>query len=218
MADTGTGASGAEPGAEPGAAGTASGGTEKPRAYRTGVDRPGGPDPAGTNGPATLREVARIAEERGFGTSRITLPLGGGDVGCVGIGLAFALLLPGIGLLVGPYGQVATTVGITFLAIAVMLPVVVIRYEKYRDNRVPRLHVFDGGMIITHPTRIDAYAWPQIRVVERVDFIAIGQGGAQRQVHRLQLHEVGGGVLCSMGDANNPVEIVRLALAGGAQS
>ncbi|WP_052488539.1 hypothetical protein [Streptomyces sp. 150FB] len=172
----------------------------------------------GTNSPAALREVARIAEERGFGEARGVHVLGGGDVGCVSVGLALLLLIPGVGILIGPYGTVATTVAIALLAVAVALPFIAFRYEAHRDNRIPRLHVLDGGMIITHPTRITAYAWPQIRVVERVDSVAIGQGGSSQNFYRLQLFEVGGDVLCSMGQAFDTVTIVRLAIAGGART
>jgi hypothetical protein len=178
----------------------------------------GGWDEAGTNGAATLREVARIASERGFGEARIVRVLGGGDVGCTGVGLAFLLLLPGFLLLLGPYGFVARTIGVTLLAIAVALPFAAIGYEKRRDNRIPRLHVFDGGMIIAHPDRIAAYAWPQIRVVERIDRVAIGQGGSQQSVYRLQLLEVDGEALCSLGQTPDAVTTLRLAIAGGART
>ncbi|MFJ1581893.1 hypothetical protein ACIOC1_01005 [Streptomyces sp. NPDC088197] len=185
----------------------------------TDTDTGGGSrDAAGTNGPATLREVARLAQRHGFGESRAVHALGGGDVGCVAFGLAVVLLAPGIGLVLHPYNPVVTSIGVTFLVLALALPITAFRYEKRRDNRIPRLHVFDGGIVITRPARIDVHPWPDIRVVEREDSVAIGQGGTTRQVHRLELHAIDGDVLCSLGDAFDTVTVVRTAIAGGAHT
>lgn len=173
-------------------------------------------NPAGVDSPAIGPAVAQLAERRGLGGARATHTLGGGDIGCLGLVLAIVLLAPGIGLLVGPYGTAATTLGAVFLVLAAALPVAALRYEKHRGDRIPRLHLFDGGIVITTGTGITAHPWQDIRVVERSESMTIGGGSASRRVDRLRLHDLSGDLLCSLGDAVDTADVVRMAIAGGA--
>ncbi|MGW5349538.1 hypothetical protein ACWERV_03340 [Streptomyces sp. NPDC004031] len=180
----------------------------------------------GTNGPATRREVVRLAEQHGFGAAHGSVALGGGDAGCAGIALAVALLPSGIGLLAGPFGPVAASVGATLVMAGVAVPVLAFGYERRRASRVPRLHLFDGGLVIGYPparspdpSRPEGFAvlpWPDVRVVERIHTSTIGQGGTVQRMWRLELHARGGPLLCSLGDTHLGTQTLRLALAGGA--
>jgi hypothetical protein len=63
--------------------------------------------------------VTRPAEESDLGTARGTHALGGGNVGCLGLGPAIVLPAPGTCLVSGPYGAAVTGIGAAFLAVAV---------------------------------------------------------------------------------------------------
>ncbi|MFI0941630.1 hypothetical protein [Streptomyces sp. NPDC021020] len=182
----------------------------------------------GTNGPLARREVVRLAERHGFGAAHGSVALGGGDAGCAAVALAVALLPPGIGLLAGPFGPVAASVGATLVMAGVAVPVLAFGYERRRDSRIPRLHLFDGGLVIGYPparpsdpSRPEGFAvlpWSDVRVVERVHTTTVGQGGSVQQVWRLELHVRGGPLLCSLGDTHRGAQVLRLALAGGADT
>jgi hypothetical protein len=135
--------------------------------------------PERADSPTTARAVTQLAERNGFGQARGTHTLGGGDVGCMDLLLATVLLVPGIGLLVGPpYGTAATAARAGFVALAAVLPLAALRYETRRDDR-------------------------------------IRTSASLRRWHR---HDVSGASLCSPGDAVDTGEIVRIAIAAGAQS
>ncbi|WP_159011863.1 hypothetical protein [Streptomyces sp. NRRL F-5123] len=182
----------------------------------------------GTDAPVTRREVVRLAEQHGFGAAHGSVALGGGDAGCAAVALAVALLPPGIGLLAGPFGPVAASVGATLIMAGLAVPVLAFGYERRRDARIPRLHLFDGGLVIGYPpsrssgpTRPEGFAvlpWSDVRVVERVHTSTIGQGGSVQRVWRLELHVRGGPLLCSLGDTHLGLRALRLALAGGADT
>ncbi|MEU0598067.1 hypothetical protein ABZ484_07380 [Streptomyces sp. NPDC006393] len=164
------------------------------------------------------RDVTRLAERCDFGAPRGTHTLGGGDVGCLGLGLAIVLLPPGIGLVAGPYGAAVTALGAAFLAVAVALVPLTLRHESRRDDRIPRLYLFDRGIVLTRPPEIAACPWTDIRLVEHTQSTPIGQGGATLTVNRVRLEHVDGGALCSMGASAPLDEIARIALAGGAHT
>ncbi|MEU6848420.1 hypothetical protein ABZ901_00515 [Actinacidiphila alni] len=168
-------------------------------------------------GEALLRDVAALAEQRGFGEAHFHQALGGGDVGCVGFGAGAVLLIPGIGILIGPYGPAATSVAVALLVLAVLLPVAALRYETHRDGRIPRLHVYDGGIVLTGAAGATAHAWRDLRLTEHSHTATYGQGGAQRRVERLELRDTDDRVLCSTGALDQKVVILRLAEAGGAR-
>lgn len=181
----------------------------------TGGARDGG----GATLPVIRPDVAGLARQHHLGEHRATIVLGGGDIGCVAVVAAFGLLPPGIGLLIGPYATLGTTIGAVLLALAVAVPVLAFRYESHRAERIPRLHVFDGGLVLTHPGthRTAAHPWRDLRTVERTRFVTVGQAGTPRTVHRLELHVRGGPLLCSVGGVHDTALIRRLAAAGGAQ-
>lgn len=182
----------------------------------------------GTNGPVTRREAVRLAERHGFGAARGSVALGGGDAGCAAVALAVALLPPGIGLLAGPFGPVAASVGATLVMAALAVPVLAFGYERRRSTRIPHLHLFDGGLVIGYPprparnaSRPEGFAvlpWSDVRVVERILTSTVGQAGSVQRVWRLELHVRGGPLLCSLGDTPLGLDALRLALAGGADT
>ncbi|MFH8221140.1 hypothetical protein ACH4C2_15445 [Streptomyces sp. NPDC018057] len=167
---------------------------------------------------AATERAAHVAERHGFGAHRATRALGGGDVGCAGFGAAVVLLAPGIGLTAGSHGTAVTALGAAFLALAVALPLAALRHERHRDGRLPRMHAFDGGLVLTGRTDADAHPWRDIRVVERAETTTVGQGGNRMTVQRIRFQHVDGRVLCSMAADTTTVEIARVALAGGAHT
>ncbi|WP_159007041.1 hypothetical protein [Streptomyces sp. NRRL S-813] len=170
------------------------------------------------DGQAPPRDVMQLAQRFDFGAPRGTRALGGGDVGCLDLGLAVVLLPPGIGLVAGPYGAAVTGLGAAFLAIAVALVPLTLRHVTRRDDRIPRLHLFDRGIVLTRPPEIAACPWTDIRLVEHTQSAAIGQGGATLTVNRLRLEHIDGGVLCSMGASAPLDEIACIAIAGRAHT
>jgi hypothetical protein len=174
--------------------------------------------PGGGDGPATARSAAELAERVGFGAPRGTHALGGGDPGCLMVGLAVVLLPPGIGLTAGSYRAGVTALGAVFLAMAVALVVLTPIVLKSRDGRIPRLHLYDGGLVLSRPEGIAACPWSEVRVVEYTKSTAVGQGGNVITVNRLRLEHIDGEALCSLGPAAPIAEISRLALAGGART
>lgn len=168
------------------------------------------------------REVVRLAQERGFGAGQAVVSLGGGDVGCVGVALAVCLLPPGVGLLAGPFGPAGTSAGAVLLMAALAAPVLAFAHERRRAERIPRLYVYDGGVVLSyprgHPQHLAAYAWPELRTAERIRSSTVGQGGSVQQVWRLELHVRGGPLLCSLGDTRQGLLVARLAVAGGAET
>ncbi|MFI0900668.1 hypothetical protein [Streptomyces sp. NPDC020983] len=184
--------------------------------------------PGGTNGHSARREALRLAGQHGFGAARGTVALGGGDAGCAGVALAVTLLPPGIGLLAGPFGPLAASAGATLVMAALAVPVLALGYERRRGARIPRLHLFDGGLVIGYPParpsgppRPEGFAvlpWTDVRVAERIHTSTAGRGGAARRVWRLELHVRGGPLLCSLGDTPLGLQALRLALAGGADT
>lgn len=181
------------------------GAADAPRA----VDRRGRPD---------ARDVAQLAEQSGFGAARGSHALGAGGVGCLSLGLAVALLPPGIGLVAGPYGPAVTGLGAALLAVAVALVPLALLYLQRHDDRIPRLYLFDGGIVLTRPPRMAACPWSDIRLVEYTQSVTVGQGGATTRVNRLRLDHIDGQTLCSIGAALPIDEIFRIAIAGGAQT
>jgi hypothetical protein len=193
-----------------GKTGTTDGGTEAADGRR------GPGQPAGAAAPPP--DVARLAEESGFGAAHGSHALGGGDLGCLGGIVTVVLLPPGIGLTAGPGGTAATAVGAALLALAVVsLPLGLLAVRR-REHRIPRLHLFDGGIVLTRPPAIAACPWSDIRLVEHTVSTAVGQGGAQVRVNRLRLEHVDGTPLCSLGPAVPFAPLTRLALAGGAHT
>lgn len=168
-------------------------------------------------GEALRRDVARLAEQQRFGEAHFHQTMGGGDVGCVAFAVGAVLLIPGIGILVGPYGSVATAVAVALLVLAVLLPVAAFRYEAHRDSRIPRLYVYDGGIVLTGAAGPTAHAWRDLRLTERSHEVAYGQGGARQRVERLELRDGDDRVLCSTGALDQKVVILRLAEAAGAR-
>ncbi|MFB7497929.1 hypothetical protein ACFC09_25165 [Streptomyces sp. NPDC056161] len=94
-----------------------------------------------------LERALGVAGRHGLGEHVMTQGLGGRTtgLGCVAASVALVLLLPGIGLLAGPYGGPAKAVAVALVVPAIALPVVAIRVEGRLAHRDTRLHVFDGG-------------------------------------------------------------------------
>ncbi|MFE9610625.1 hypothetical protein [Streptomyces sp. NPDC006012] len=128
--------------------------------------------------------------------SRIT------GLGCASAMVAIVLLLPGIGLLAGPYGGPATAVAAALVVLAVGLPVVAIRVEGRLTHRDTRLHVFGGGLVVTGPERAVPCGWPDLRIDERVEHGSYGSAGHRFTAHRLHL-SAHGAPLCRL-NANSP--------------
>lgn len=171
----------------------------------------------GAGGPATARDVADLARRSGLGAARGTHALGGG-AGCWSPLLAVVLLGPGIGLVAGPDGPATTGLGAALLAVAVAVVLLTLRHTRRHRDRVPRLHLFDGGGILTRASGITAFPWGDIRLVEYAHSASTAQGSGTRTSHRLRLDHADGRTLCSV-DADFPgAGIARLALAGGAHA
>jgi hypothetical protein len=171
---------------------------------------------AGTR--VTPPQVTQLAERSGFGELHATHAVGGGDLGCLSLGLAVVLLGPGIGLAAGSYGPAVTALGAAFLALAVTLVPLTLYHLKRSDARIPRVYLFDGGVILTRPKGIAACPWSDLRVAEYTTSVPVGQGGATTTVNRLRLDHADGTTLLSTGAALPTDEIVRIAIAGGART
>jgi hypothetical protein len=180
------------------AAGSESAGPDAAPASGPGANGPG--PAAGSGGEGTLRDVADLAAQHGLGTAQAVHPLGGGDVGCLGFIVTVSLLAPGIGMVIGPFPGLVTWIGVALLVIAVATPFASIRYERRRDLRIPRLHLFDGGVIITYPGWTAVHPWSEIRTVESSRSVTYGQNLNTATVHRLELHIREGEFLCSLGE------------------
>lgn len=186
------------------------------RSASTGCAAEGTPT-GGTGGPATARDVADLAQQLGFGAARGTHALGGG-AGCWSPLLATVLLGPGIGLVAGPDGPATTSLGAALLAVAVAVVPLTLRHARHHRDRVPRLHLFDGGGVLTQASEITAFPWGDIRLIEYAHSASTAQGSGTQTFQRLRLDHADGRTLCSVNADFPGAGIAHIALASGAHA
>ncbi|MCC9308116.1 hypothetical protein LN042_13640 [Kitasatospora sp. RB6PN24] len=171
-----------------------------------------------TVGRAGAHEVAQLAGRLGFGPARGSRALGGDGLGCLALGVAIVLLAPGVGLTAGPYGPAVTALGAIFLAAAVSLVPLALALRRRRADRTPRLHLFEGGMILTRSGEVTAHRWSDVRLVEYTYTSVAGGQGSTRRATGTRLEHVDGRTLCSLGSGRLSDEVTRIAVEGGART
>ncbi|MFF4753753.1 hypothetical protein ACWD5R_23685 [Streptomyces sp. NPDC002514] len=136
-----------------------------------------------------LERALGAARRHGLGGHVMTQGLGSRitGLGCVSALVALVLLLPGTGPLAGPYGGPAKAVATALVVPAIALPVVAIRVEGGLAHRDTRLHVFDGGLVVTGPERTVPCGRPDFRIDERVEHGSYGSAGHGFTARRLHL-------------------------------
>lgn len=151
-----------------------------------------------------LDRAFEAAGRHGLGEHVTTENLGSRirGLGCVSAMVALVLLPPGIGLLSGPGGATTKVVAALLVVLGVALPVGGIRIEGRLTHRDTRLHVFDGGLVVTGHDRTVPCAWPDLRIEERTEHGTYGSAGHGFTAHWLHL-SAHGVFLCRL-NANNP--------------
>ncbi|MCP2167476.1 hypothetical protein [Goodfellowiella coeruleoviolacea] len=155
------------------------------------------------------REAEDVAADRGFGAHRRTVTLTGGQAGCAALFVTVLLLIPGLGLLISAATPLTTGIGAGLTAVAVALPVLTLWLASRTEYRLARLHLFDGGLVLTQGATRRAHPWTEITLVDRTVRGSYGQNATPFVGHRLELHLRDGAALCRLGAGSDEADLVR---------
>ncbi|QUG99900.1 hypothetical protein HUO13_02955 [Saccharopolyspora erythraea] len=159
-------------------------------------------------------EVAELAAENGFGSHVLTTVEGSEARGSQGSTLRpmmwTIVLGVGVWVLIAAETTGGTVLGAALVALVAAVAVRAVLRERRSYAARPRLHCFDGGVVV----RQRAYPWPEVEITERPDSVLVGQGATPKRVVLRSIAARDGSFLIGLGTGGE--QIRDLAEHGGA--